>query len=1067
MIQQHNNTLTVYRASAGSGKTFTLTIEYIKLLIDENVNYKAILAVTFTNKATEEMKLRILGQLYGIWKKLPTSKPYLDKIVTETHLPEKIIIGRCGQALHNLIHNYSYFKVETIDTFFQTILRNLARELELSAVMNVGLNDIQVEHQATDELIDQLDKGNKIIYWILDYIQESMNDDKSWNVIGKIKTFGESIFKDYYKQNSEKLQATIGNDKFFNSYTQEIKRIQREARNKMDAQAQKFFDLLDNSGFYVNDFSNGVRGACGYFLKLRNGDFWDDENIYNKSAQNASEDPKAWVTKKYCKDGEPIYELAKTQLTPLLHETELMRAVEARNYKSATLTLRHMYQLRLLNSIESKVHEINLQSNRFLLSNTQTLLSNMIQGNDAPFIYEKIGSQLEHIMIDEFQDTSTVQWQNFKVLLLECMSHGYTPNLLVGDVKQSIYRWRSGDWRLLNNITQQFSNTDAVTCRSLNTNYRSNRNIIEFNNKFFTKVVETEYNNLTELKSKEADELKRAYDDVIQYVPTEKEAKGLVKIELFDSNEQYLETMLQTVADTIHTLLEHGAQMRDIAILVRDKKGIQAISEYFTSTCPDILIISDEAFRLDSSITVNILVNAMRVIAHPDDFIAKAFLAKAYSTYIKNTPCHIVVEHPAHANDVLPSLFLEHIEELRHMPIVDMVERIYNIFHLETIQSQNTYLCAFYDVLGEYMQDNIPDIYSFLEEWDDNLHQKTIQTTETDGIRLITIHKSKGLEFDHVIIPFCDWKLDRNDRQIWCSPKEYPYNLLPIVPVDYSSKWMVGSIYEEDYYHEYLQNLVDNINLLYVAFTRAKRNLFIYGKQNDKGSGRSKVIQDFIEGFSYEEGELDVALDDKVGKQENVNVFTPEYLRIALQIQNTPNTNLTFKQSNNSNNFITEMAEDSVQQIREDYILQGNILHKLFSAINTYEDIPQVLNQLEMEGILGTEKGSFTRERIATLINKRFELPIIKEWFSKRWKPFNECNILRYNQLTNMVEVRRPDRVIIHDNTVIVVDFKFGVYRSEYEQQIKEYITLLTDMGYTNIKGYLWFVYSNQIKEVK
>ncbi|KGI59813.1 exodeoxyribonuclease V subunit beta [Prevotella sp. S7 MS 2] len=1067
MTQHQNNTLTVYRASAGSGKTFTLTIEYIKLLIDENVNYKSILAVTFTNKATEEMKLRILGQLYGIWKNQLASKPYLDKIAAETKLPIKIIMNRCGQALHNLLHNYNYFKVETIDAFFQTILRNLARELELSAILNVGLNDIQIEHQATDELIDQLEKGNKIIYWILDYIQENMDDGKSWNVIGKIKSFGESIFKEYYKQHSEKLRATIGDDKFFYQYTKEIKKIQQEAKDKMAAQAQIFFDIVEKHGFNINDFSKGDRGACGYFLKLKSGEFWEDEKIYNKSAQNASENPDAWVTKKFCKDGEPIYELAKTQLSPLLHTTESIRVVEARNYKSATLTLRHMYQLRLLNSIENKVHEINQLSNRFLLSDTQTLLSQMIQGNDAPFIYEKIGSQLEHIMIDEFQDTSTVQWQNFKTLLLECMSHGYSPNLIVGDVKQSIYRWRSGDWRLLNNITQQFEDTETVACHSLSTNYRSNRNIIEFNNRFFTQVVEAEYDKLTELKSKEAEELKRAYSDVVQEIPAEKEPKGLIKIELLNSNDLYQEAMLQSVADTIHTLLVNGAQIHDIAILVRDNKGIQTISEYFTATWPDIPIVSDEAFRLDSSIAVNILINAMKVIARPDDLIARAFLSKAYNTYIKNVTSNVVIEKSEHINDILPKQFSEHIEELQHMPIRDMVEKIYSIFHIETIQSQNTYICAFYDILERYMQDNIPDIGSFLEEWDDNLHQNTIQTTETDGIRLITIHKSKGLEFDHVIIPFCDWKLDRTDRQIWCSPKEYPYNLLPIVPVDYSSKWMVGSIYEEDYYHEYLQNVVDNINLLYVAFTRAKRNLFVYGKQDDKESGRSKVIQDFIEGYSFEEGELDIESTEKSHKQDEANVFTPNYLKMDLQIQNRPTINLTFRQSNSSNDFINNMDKEISLTERTNYILHGNILHKIFSSINTSKDIPQILSKLEMEGIFDDNDSSFTYDRISNLINKRFEHPIIKEWFSGNWQLFNECNILRYNQLSNIVEVRRPDRVMVNDRQVIVIDFKFGIYHPEYEQQVREYITILTDMGYTYVKGYLWFVYSNQIKEVK
>ena len=466
--------LTVYKASAGSGKTFTLAVEYIKLLVQNPTSYRNILAVTFTNKATEEMKMRILSQLYGISQGLDDSKSYTDRILALTGLPINTIKERAGIALHLLLHNYNYFRVETIDSFFQSVLRNLARELDLTANLRISLNDTQVEEQAVDQLIDSLTHTDRMLQWLLSYIMEKINDDHSWNIIGQVKQFGKTIFRDYYKANRKELGNVISQKGFMEEYTKQLKELRSTALESMKAMGNEFFDILESEGLSIDDLSNKKSGVAGFFIKLQNGVF--DESIEGKRVCDCREDPEKWYSKK-SEQAAHIYAVAESSLRPLLIRAMDERPRQYKIYQSADLTLRHLSQLRLLGSIEQKVRNLNEEANRFLLSDTQQLLHDLISDSDSPFIFEKIGTQLEHVMIDEFQDTSTVQWQNFKVLLQECMSHQDSQNLIVGDVKQSIYRWRSGDWRLLNAIDQQFPYAqESVEIQPLKVNWRSARN---------------------------------------------------------------------------------------------------------------------------------------------------------------------------------------------------------------------------------------------------------------------------------------------------------------------------------------------------------------------------------------------------------------------------------------------------------------------------------------------------------------------------------------------------------------------------------------------------------------
>ncbi len=1070
--------LVVYKASAGSGKTFTLATEYIKLLVHNPLNYRSILAVTFTNKATEEMKMRILSQLYGIWKQLPDSDSYAQKVQEETNLPMETIRQRSGEALHLLLHNYTGFRVQTIDAFFQSVLRNLARELELTANLRVGLNGDQIEELAVDQLIDQLKHTDMMLQWLLHYIMDSIQEDKSWSnndekktsFIHEIKHFGKTIFRDYYKEHRNELNEKMTEEGFLEQYTTTLRQIREDAKERMLTIASSYFDTLEQEGFIVTDIKNGARGVSSYFQKIKNGQF--DPSVLNATALKAMEAPENWYKKDHSR-AEELHVLADQVLIPMLRYTEEEREKQWNLYQSAQLTLRHLNNLRLLHSIEQKVKDLHEEANIFLLGNTHHLLHALIQDQDSPFIFEKIGAQLRHVMIDEFQDTSTVQWQNFKVLMRECMSHAGSENLIVGDVKQSVYRWRSGDWRLLNNIDQQFS-SEMMEIRPLQTNYRSERNIIAFNNAFFTAAARQEQEDLSERDPVGAQQLKDAYTDVCQQIPDHRESYGYVEIRLLPAT-NYRERTLEQLTETVGTLIEQGISPDKMAILVRTNDNITLIADYFAQQMPEINIVSDEAFRLDASVSVRLLIDALRLLTHPADLLTKAQLVKTYHREVlgEDSSDSFLLLRNINPDDLLPASYIAHFDELLMLPLYELVERLYAIFELHRLKDQSAYICAFYDCLTEFTMENSTGIDAFIETWELELHQKTIQSDELYGIRILTIHKSKGLEYDHVLLPFCDWQMERGET-IWCEPSEEPFCELPVAPIDYSSK-MLGTIYEKDYLNEHLQLTVDNLNLLYVAFTRACKNLFVIGKRKAKNC-RSAIIEKVLpeleldgmvlEGVEDEQAAIffsygTLCVHQEKQQQHTENVFLQPSGQLSLEIE-TFDSKTEFRQSNKSQQFVQANEEEEDQQ--QGYVKMGSILHHVFSTIRTVADIDVALRQLEQEGILYDDE--ITAAKVSSMLRKRLESPRVKEWFSDKWTLYNECSIL-YTDADGHVCERRPDRVMSDGQRLVVVDFKFGHPRPEYQEQVREYMTLLQQMGHHQVEGYIWYVYSNQIESVK
>ena len=1052
--------LLIYKASAGSGKTFTLAVEYIKYLILYSRAYRRILAVTFTNKATAEMKERILSQLYGIWTGDKASDAYLKRIVADTGLTEKEIRNSAGQALANILHDYSYFRVETIDSFFQSVMRNLARELELSPNLNIELDREEVLSEAVDSMIEKLQPDSPVLLWLLDYIRERIENDKRWNVSDEIKKFGNNIFDEEYIEKGAELRERLKTPHFIRDYRKKLTILLNEALAEMSAFADRFDQALEQHS-HLN--SGAIKNIGSYFRKIRDGEL--TEKVRNATVEKCLEDERNWVAKTSPHYNE-ILALASSTLIPLLQETEKVRTRNNIIVNSCRLSARHLNNLQLLSNIDEEVRQLNRENNRFLLSDTNALLHQLIKDEDSTFVFEKIGSDIRNVMIDEFQDTSRMQWGNFKMLLLEGLSQGAN-SLIVGDVKQSIYRWRNGDWGILNGLNDSIGHF-PINVKTLITNRRSETNIIRFNNNFFVEAVNY-LNNIHENQlGITCEPLQKAYQDVVQESPKTSE-KGYVKVSFLESDEDngYVDQTLKGLGDEVERLLHAGVNMNDIAILVRKNKVIPQIAEYFNREM-NCKIVSDEAFRLDASLAVCMLTDALRFLSNPQDSIVRARLVVAYQNEVLKNE-YEQNELLLHTEtEFLPVEFIGNISSLQLMPLYELLEELFVLFQMERIEQQDAYVFAFLDAVLDYLQNNSSNIDRFIDFWDEKLCKKTIPGGEIEGIRIFSIHKSKGLEFHTVLIPFCDWKLEneKNDQLIWCIPQVAPYNEIDIVPVTYSSQ-MAESIYRNDYLHERLQLWVDSLNLLYVAFTRAEKNMIVWCKNGQRGSVSDVLLNSLpsvadkmeIEWNPDDPYEFGTVCPSETREStESVNKLIRKPTRKTVGMSSIRHA-VTFRQSNRSADFIQGKEE---KESKNRFIDRGKLLHTLFSAIETEKDIEPAIRQLVLEGIIGEKE---QENEIRSVLQKAFLSPIIKDWYSGGWRLFNECTIL-YNEHGSL-QTRRPDRVMMKENQVVVVDLKFGKQQKKYRKQVQEYIQLLKNMGYANTEGYIWYVEEETIEQVK
>lgn len=536
--------------------------------------------------------------------------------------------------------------------------------------------------------------------------------------IRRNQEFRKNILNESYIEKGNGLRNKLSQPQFIPEYRKKLQLIRQEALEQMKGFTEHFLELLEANGLTPADLKRGSNGIASYFNKIARGEL--DDKVRNKTVEDCLEDAAGWTTKTSAYR-DTIRSLAENELIPLLTEAEKLRPANNMLVNSCDLSLRYLNNLRLLAHIDEEVRIQNQSHNRFLLSDTNALLHSLIREGDASFVYEKIGTTIDTVMIDEFQDTSRMQWENFHLLLQESLAQK-EGSLIVGDIKQSIYRWRNGDWKILAGL----GNDPSFRIRecSLGTNWRSEANIIRFNNGLFTAACQVLNDRYEAEQGDPCTQLLDAYSDVCQQT-ARKDEKGYIKLTFLPDNkeEPYAETMLQQLAEETDALIRKGIQTKDIAILVRKNKTIPAIADYFDKHTP-YRIVSDEAFRLDASLAICMIIGGLRFLAMPDDLIAQARLAVAYQNEILHQDISLNTILINKVSDYLPAGFMLQLEELKLMPLYELMEKLFILFSMERIEHQDAYLCAFYDAVTEYQQKHSSELTAFLTYWDEKLHER-------------------------------------------------------------------------------------------------------------------------------------------------------------------------------------------------------------------------------------------------------------------------------------------------------------------------------------------------------
>jgi ATP-dependent exoDNAse (exonuclease V) beta subunit len=1080
--------LLVYRASAGSGKTYRLAAEYLTQVVKIPESYSRILAVTFTNKATNEMKERILSELFALSNGIESDLGL--EIMNTLSISKEQLEQRAKKALSLILHDYSHFSISTIDSFVQRVLQSLLWEIGQQGRFEIELDTNSVLTQAADNLIDFASENSEAMEWLTNMVKTKLDDGSSWEIRKELIELGKQLFSENFRLMQPQDIETITDRERVSKLKKSLDNSINEIAEKISNKGVEILREMNRRGISTESFFNGKRGLMGFVhrcseFKSKASKLPETQNSY---LQKALGDPtgKEWVnatTYKRAASFAPIEsvvnEFMHRKLNELYDEVILLDPL----YITTKLIAQNLNNLGLIGDLWHQVKELSKSEGFILINDSHQLLREFVKDSDTPFIYEKMGNRYDHFLIDEFQDTSVVQWHNFKPLISNSLAQGNFC-MVVGDVKQSIYRWRNGDWRILSEGIHKDFNDYNIEEKFLNTNYRSHPLIVSFNNTFFAKALQQ----AVEKIEREADEktpqlafeftnqIKNAYKDIIQSpkVPLS-DTYGRVELKVIEveSKEKYAETLTNYLPQLILSLRERYCY-GEIAILIRNKKeGIhvaQMLMEHNRNQVDNsnrIDFISQEGLLLKSSSMVRLIVAAMRIAQDQNNEIAKRELIRELTSlgFFDSKDWHILFSKEFIQTEI------SWLTALELLPLQEVFEALVNRYNLSNSLGEIAFLADMHEQILSFSSKGGASISRFLEWWDEKSEGLALNIPETNNaLTLITIHKSKGLQFPVVIIPYASWDFSPNSKPplVWVSAPIEPLKSLPFYPVTLLAN-AKSSLFAPQYLENQMQEIVDNLNLMYVAFTRPESELYIFSmvkaeknketKLSNTGHFISKIAPEITNSLNASEtSEINcsnnvysvVLTSDGIKKEKKGNNRNNEkWITTSYKsYSNIPKIRI----SQNSNNFFISSVSTKFEALE-----YGKLMHLVLSRIKYLADVRPAVEQLVYEGFIEeNEKNEFCER-----INHNIAQPLVSNWYLPGNKVRTEATIL-----TPDGKNYRPDRVLTTEKETIVVDYKFGEPNPKHTKQISQYISLLRQMETTSIKGYIWYVDRNEVVNI-
>ncbi|MFS4454488.1 UvrD-helicase domain-containing protein [Maribacter sp. 2304DJ31-5] len=1005
----------IYNASAGSGKTYALSKAYLKIVLSSANGFKRILAITFTNKAVNEMKHRILDSLYqfSITDIENTASPLFLEISKELKLPARTLQKLSGHRLKEILHNYAFFDISTIDKFTHRLIRTFAKDLKLPQNFEVVLDRDLLLDEAVGRLISKAGKDMGLTKILLDFALEKIDDNRSWDMGYDLLKMGQLLFDENNTSHIKSFEdKELAN---FLGLRQKLLLKIKAAEKKSIEIAGETLEYIEQVGLEFTDFPRET--LPNHFKKAKAGNFSPNALYSNKLEESLIQGNivKANVTP-------PSLELTTAFLK---RYTALKTQIYHRGF--FLNAYRNLVPLTLLNVIQKELRNIQQEKDQLSISEFNNIISKEIKNQPAPFIYERLGEKYRHYFIDEFQDTSEMQWSNLIPLIgsaLEGMDNrGEQGSLfIVGDPKQAIYRWRGGKAEQFLELTAKKVQPFSVNgeTRSLPKNYRSYDEIIHFNNDFFQSVSPFLDSPIYQELFKKGNRQQ-----------TNNKKGGFVKLSFLE--EETDEGYGQRTFETIQEVLLKGFDYGDICILTRKKKHGIALADYLMAQ--DIPIISSESLLLSKSTCVKFLVDLMKFALYPkSEEINYDLLRFLYSDA---GDIHSSIQKRIHhLETVLIEEFDFNIRKFQRETLYDGIERAIKKFDLAP--GSDAHITAFMDLIMEVEQKQGADISSFLSYWEKKGHTLSINTPENiNAVQIMTVHKAKGLEFPIVIFPYANTNiLEEITPKLWVPVAPEKFSGFKELLINKKKEVTAYSAIASDLYYEEEHKLqLDAFNLLYVALTRAISGLYVISLRDLRKDGSYK--SDLYSGLF-------------IHYLNTVNLWNPEKLeyKFGTLAFNTPRTtqtspsldiSYTYTQKNRSDFKILTKAGMLWESNRESAIEKGNIIHAVLGEITYKEDMEGAIKKAIVKGLLSEKEEENTRIKILKIIDH----PELRPFFSNEFNIWNERDVLMENNM-----VLRPDRIAIKDKKAYIIDYKTGGESTKYHEQLENYAMAYSNLGF-------------------